>query len=498
MGGGRKLFTLTLLACLGTYVPVGRAQSTNDSTAVTAVSGIRCGCGRWTCPACQQQQLCEPNVGWQVLPGHSAPNYSPDMSSSPAPSMPGMGSSVQPYGTPSENNYGTGDNFAAPAPMSPSPGSPPSNNFNFSDSGTSSAPAPAPSGPNAASLFASNLGAGGGGGFGSSLSGATTPEMMGDFFGLGGVPSVFDRGSNTYSNCIPSAAYSLGRMKLAENNSPIPRDRVFFNYSLFTGVPLSKTPVTVNRFTPGFEKTFLDGLASFELRTPMGVSIDNDVFADGMNSNSEYQFGNLFLALKGVLLQRNNWLLTGGTSVLLPTAADTHVLDPITGDEFLRIDNQSTHIMPFIGGAYIPTNRLFAQWMVQCDIDVNGNPVQTVDANNINTIGTLQDFTLLYTDVSVGYWLYKAGFGERRAITGIAPIAELHYNRSLTQADVVSDANNVVSGILPAFDNVNVQVGLIFNLRNNTRLGLGYATPLGNQFDRVFDNEFRVTLNRYF
>ena len=35
--------------------------------------------------------------------------------------------------------------------------------------------------------------------------------------------------------------------------------------------------------------------------------------------------------------------------------------------------------MPFIGGAFIPNDRLFAQWMVQCDIDANGNPVIATD-----------------------------------------------------------------------------------------------------------------------
>jgi hypothetical protein len=504
MRGGRKLISFTVLACLGTCSPVVLAQSISESSPVTQVSGLRCGCGRWTCPACQQQQLCEPCLPGQVPSGVPAPICSPDMSLIPAPSVTGV-PSAPPMSTvpPAENNsppnsFSLGDNSppAAPTPQAPSPSD--SNSINFSDGGAAS-PAPTAAGPNAASLFAANMGAGAVGGFGSVLSGATTPEMMGDFFGPGGVPSVFSRDSNTYVTAIPNAAYGLGRMKLAENNSPIPRDRIFFNYSLFTGVPLANEPVTVNRFSPGFEKTFLGGLASFELRTPFGSTIDNDVFADGSTTNQEVQFGNLFLGLKGVLLQKDNWLLTSGASLLLPTAADTRVIDPMSDREFLRINNESTHIMPFIGGAYLPTNRLFAQWMVQCDIDANGNSVIVTDGNAAESkIGTLQDFTLLYTDMSIGYWLYKAGRGERRAITGIAPVTELHYNRALTEGDVVSDDRNIVSGVLSDFDNVNIQVGVIFDIRRNSRLGLGYATPLGNKFDRVFDNEFRVTYNRYF
>jgi hypothetical protein len=486
----RSLLSLTVLACLGTSSTIALGQGPGDNSAVTSASGLRCACGRWTCPACQQQQICNPCVPGQLPyplpPDAGASMISPDGSWDPnGPVAPPMGSS------PTSDVYDSIPPRTAPQPQAGMGGE----NFNFSDGG---AAAPAPAGPSAASLFAMNAAAGGGGGFGSSLRGATTPEMMGDFYGPGGVPSFFDRDSMNYATVIPGAGYALGRMKLAENNSPIPRDRIFFNYSLFTGVPIANEPVTVNRFSPGFEKTFLDGLASFELRTPFGSTVDNDIFVDGLNSNNEFQFGNLFLALKGVLLQKDNWLLTGGTSVLVPTAGDTRVLDPFDGREFLRIENESVHLMPFIGGAYLPSNRLFAQWMVQCDIDVNGNSVVTTENGTSQKMGTLQDFTLLYTDIAVGYWLYQAAGRQQRTITGIAPVAELHYNRSLTEADVVSDANNVVRGSLPDFDNVNIQAGLIFNLRNNARLGLGYATPLGNSFDRVFDNEFRLTFNRYF
>ena len=357
-------------------------------------------------------------------------------------------------------------------------------------------------------LFASNLGRGGGGAFGSSLLGATTPEMMGDFFGPGGSPSVFVRSNGlnsdpyfaqTYHATVPSAGYTLGRMKLAENSSPIPRDRIFFNYSHFTGVPLANQPISVNRYAPGFEKTFLDKLCSFEMRTPFGSSIDNDILANGLSSNNQFQFGNLFLSVKGVLIHRGNWLVTAGSSLLLPTAADTRVIDPTTNQEFLRFDNKSTHIMPFIGGAFIPNARIFTQWMVQCDIDTNGTPVIATDYNaQQRKIGTLQDFTLLYTDLSVGYWLYQAAGSQRRMVTGIAPVAELHYNRSLNSADSVSDATNQINQVIADFDNVNIQAGLVFSLHNNSRLAFGYATPLGNSFDRVFDKEFRVTLNRYY
>ncbi|MEO8269991.1 MAG: hypothetical protein ABI557_09730, partial [Aureliella sp.] len=402
-------------------------------------------------------------------------------------------------GTPPSGSTGSGSTPLSNSGSNSSDTSTSPELLNFSDGFSSSPSLSQPAaGPSAANLFASNIGGGRNDAFGSSLRGATTPEMMGDFFGPGGCPSVFNRGDAKYSVPVPGAGYTLGRMKLAENGSPIPRDRIFFNYSHFTGVPLASQPISVNRYSPGFEKTFLDGLCSFEMRTPFGSSLDNDVLANGLSSDNQFQFGNLFLSLKGVLIHRDNWLVTAGSSFLLPTAADTRVIDPTTRQEFLRFDNKSTHIMPFIGGAVIPNDRLFAQWMVQCDIDANGNPVIATENSRQTQIGTLQDFTLLYTDLGFGYWLYQADGRQRRTVTGIAPVAELHYNRALTKADRVSDANNQINQVITDFDNVNIQVGLIFNIRNNSRLGFGYATPLGNSFDRVFDKEFRVTLNRYF
>ena len=74
---------------------------------------------------------------------------------------------------------------------------------------------------------------------------------------------------------IPSGTNGgvVGQVKLAEGFSPIPQDRVYFNYSYFNQVPLSASGVNVNRFTPGFEKTFWDRLASVEFRTPMASTL---------------------------------------------------------------------------------------------------------------------------------------------------------------------------------------------------------------------------------
>ena len=54
--------------------------------------------------------------------------------------------------------------------------------------------------------------------------------------------------------------------KISEEQSPMPRDRVFFNYNYFNNAR-SDCPNVAGRVF-GFEKTFLDGAASVELRLP--------------------------------------------------------------------------------------------------------------------------------------------------------------------------------------------------------------------------------------
>ncbi len=465
------------LSCLafGTFLQLSTfsasrlaGQDQSVGTHVTAAAAEICRCGRWTCQACQQQKICPPTIicpPFQTFP------------SEPPRTAPGIPESAEPLPFEMNNVPSTGDGLSAPDLTSPLP------------------PSPAPT-PNAANLFAANQAAAAGA-FGSSLLGATTPEMMGDFFGPGGVPSVIFDGESRYNVPIPTGAYNLGRVKQAENSTPIPTDRFFINYSLFDGVPLAAEPITVNRWMPGFEKTFLDGAASVEMRVPIGTSSDTSINLDGVNSDSRFQFGNLFFTLKGLMLERQDHVLTAGLSILVPTADDVKVFSP-GGVELLRVVNESTHVMPFIGGAFTRGNRLFAQWILQVDVDTNGSSIFSApNSPNSSRVGKLQDFTLLYADTSLGYWLYRSS-GGGHALRGIAPIAELHYNRAVSDADRVADGSNFVFQTIPDLDNLNITAGLIFQLHNRTRLAVGYATPLGNSFDRVFDNELRVTLNRFF
>jgi hypothetical protein len=205
--------------------------------------------------------------------GPCAPPYRPGGAPPGLPSMPGAPSTP---GTP------TGPGTPTPPGESPSPGMPGS---------TPDAPA-TPAGEGA-----SGVGTGGGeGGSGSLTSGA--PNMVGDLLGAGRSVSFLinrDRGP-VFVEAI--GATNIVNPKVADDNSPLPQDRVGFRFNYFhnavsiTGLssetilaperslngfirPTQTKDYDYNLYTFNFEKTFLSGQASAEVRLPIRTTLSS-------------------------------------------------------------------------------------------------------------------------------------------------------------------------------------------------------------------------------
>ena len=181
----------------------------------------------------------------------------------------------------------------------------------------------------------------------------------------------------------------VGRLKIADDTSPMPRDRLIFDYNYFDGVPLFPGGVGVNRFTPGFEKTFFNGWMSFEMKFPMATTLDSTIVQDGVTNTSHGEFGNMFLTWKTLLLLHEKWAISGGLSVAPPTADDVNVV-AADGTPLVRVRNRSTHLGPFLGFLWTPNDRWYAQGFLQYDVAANGNPVLV---NQINPDFTLAGLT---------------------------------------------------------------------------------------------------------
>jgi hypothetical protein len=302
-----------------------------------------------------------------------------------------------------------------------------------------------------------------------------------------------------YDVNIPTPGGMVGRMKIADDTSPMPRDRLIFDYNYFDGVPLAPGGVGVNRFTPGFEKTFLDGWMSFEMKCPMATTLDSTIVQDGVTNASNGEFGNVVLTWKTLLLLHEKWAISGGLSVAPPTADDVHVV-AADGTPLAQVLNRSTHVGPFLGFLWTPNDRWFAQGFLQYDVPANGNPVFI---NPISTgaglvsIGELFDTPFQYVDLGVGYWAYR-GHDRTRRLSGWAFTSELHWNHSLRDTDVVEAGNWRIGNFASVVETLNLTLGTHIELFDMTTITFAYGVPIGGGTDREFNGEFRLMVNRRF
>jgi hypothetical protein len=293
----------------------------------------------------------------------------------------------------------------------------------------------------------------------------------------------------------PGSGGVVGRSKIAEDTSPIPQDRILFDYSFFDNVPLTPGGVNVHRFTPGFEKTFFDGMMSFEMKVPVAVTLDSTITQDGGTDLSHGEFGDIAMTLKVLLMQWEHFALTGGLMVTVPTARDTNLV-LADGTPLVNISNRSTHLAPFLGFLWTPNDKFFMQGFYQVDVEAGGCPVAVnVNGTGLEEIGTLHDTTYQYIDLGLGSWLYR-GHERHRRLTGWAWTLELHGNDSFAPTSPVV-ANNWQIGDSNTFDTWDLTIGTHLEFRDRSILTLAYVDPIGGP-NRQFNGEFRLMFNYFF
>jgi hypothetical protein len=318
---------------------------------------------------------------------------------------------------------------------------------------------------------------------------AAAPQMFGDLFGN----SMYLNGS------LLSLAGGGRRYKSAVNFRALPTDRLFINYNHFNNVPIVVSPATPNqlvvrdqpfdRYTLGVEKTFFNGLTSVDFRAPYSSALDSNLLVTGHRQATE--FGNISLAAKVLLVARDRWALSGGSGFVFPTGDDFRALDG-SGNEVVRVKNDAVHYQPFLAMVAVPTRRSFCQGLVQVDIDGNGNSVIRTLRGRSRDVGTLNNQTLLYADLAMGFWAYENRCGF--ILKGIAPFTELHYTSTLNDTDNVIGITNPFNRL----DYLNMTGGLHFALGNFSRLSVASVVPLRNNPDRGYDASVGAQLIRQF
>jgi hypothetical protein len=395
----------------------------------------------------------------------------------------------------------------------------------------------------------------------SSLSGATgtptapasaVPNMIGDTLG-GACGTAFFAGFVEGEVNHPNFS-SCSRQKIAENNSPMPRNRAYFNYTHFhnaihnfttddDGQMLlrSDTDTNVDRYTVGFEKTFLYDVFSLEVRLPAVDQLGTELFYDfrtppAAPSGRDLQLGNVTLALKALLYTNASGLaLSGGLLLESPTSEDVRIrsldvffeaVDPDPADDQVMSDyrfhfeNDSTFLSPFLAFLYQPDAPYFVQGFWQVDTPVHGADLafdlrDTVDG----ATARLQDKvhftgeTSMRFDLGGGVYLYRDQTG-RGWLSDLAFLVELHYSTTLEDSDLYSVdtpafGNAVTPGVIDGaeivlgnasnrVDILNLTFGPTAILRNGTSIATGFVVPTDTGEEKPFDFEFQLQVNRYF
>ncbi|MGQ9573924.1 MAG: SPOR domain-containing protein [Thermoguttaceae bacterium] len=323
------------------------------------------------------------------------------------------------------------------------------------------------------------------------------PNMIGDLFSSGGLIAYWPLDGNQPILLNVPAAGGDRRFKIADDNNPIPTDRVFFNYNMFNNALLAADGRVrdFNRFTFGLEKTFLQGDASVELRLPFGNGLDSTQSLLPGTPLMATEFGNIPLVFKALVARCEHQAWSLGMAVIFPTGSDGRLRD-FQQEDVLVIENDAVHLQPFVGWLWKPVGRrLFLQGFGQIDFSTTGNDVLARPDPyfpELVRVGRFQDQNLLMLDLKIGYWLYAND--EARWVTGVVPAFELHYLSTIQDADEVGGVTNPFNRV----DALAATAGLHFLIGQQSTLTVAAAAPLRPGEDALFDAELLVQFNRRF
>ncbi len=342
--------------------------------------------------------------------------------------------------------------------------------------GTSPSTAPgAASDPNAAAADAIGTSpASGLGGVGSGNSGSYFGNMIGDQPPLGierifqarppGVPRPptipgvpvpppqLTRNNRRAVAILPS----IRGFKIADNQSPQPQDRIYSSFNYYDNLNGSvnsrlNSPLSdfqVYRYIVGFEKTVLDGQGSVGLRLPIdNLSTKSRIAGLGGTSTST---GDLAAIFKYALINDaiGGRIFSIGAVVAMPTGPNS-----FAGARGFRSPHEAA-IQPYLG--FLRTfGNLYVQGFSSIDVPFSPN-----------------DVTMLYNDLGVGYYIYRAENFDQ-LITAIAPTVEIHVNTPLNHTNPY-----ILSDRAGSYDIVDFTFATNFQIRRRGYLSLGVNDPV--------------------
>jgi hypothetical protein len=313
---------------------------------------------------------------------------------------------------------------------------------------------------------------------------ARTPYMIGDT--IAGTCTTFAGLLLEAELSHPTLACS--RLNIAEANTAIPVDRLYFSYRHFNNATRLRAfqfqeVHNLDRFTLGGEHTFLDGLCSVEMRIPIDGRVSSELATvntfniDGrlipFEGTRRAELANLSAIFKMLLWNRSDWAVSGGLGITLPTAEDVHYTaltqdtiffpnfpnpgDVTTTERNTFVDvqaaNETFYLAPFMAWLWTPEShpRFFHQGFLQVEVAANPSAVK-ISGDGFNTANIpgfpptnlltvipaafsradLNPQTLMRLNLGMGYHLHdnpSATWLQR-----LTALAELHYTTTLEDA----------------------------------------------------------------
>jgi hypothetical protein len=371
------------------------------------------------------------------------------------------------------------------------------------------------------------------------------PNMIGDT--LSGSCAA-ERFSGVIATTLLHPTFACSRLNIAEDNSPIPRDRFYVQYNHFENITDTSVfgvdrSFPIERYTFGLEKTFFDGLLSAEVRIPFAQELTSNlplVDVQGAsnipNFNQPVEFGNMSVVTKLLLFRGSTLAVSSGLGLNLPTARDVRIHTRIDDESFphnpegiallqsvgltpapihLQYDtifrNNTVNLSPFLAGVWAPNKRLFAQGFFQVDVPLNKSEISTVGVVEGTPVPSIsrpvEEQTLMRLNAGLGYWLLRNPCA--RWVTGIAPTVEVHYTTTLEDANIAHASVPIsfarpfavdfdIGNLANRVDVVDLTLGNTLELANRLTVATGFVIPLSQGDNKPFDFEFTLQLNYRF
>lgn len=338
---------------------------------------------------------------------------------------------------------------------------------------------------------------------------SAAPNVLGDFvpggafsgrltlsdspFGTG--PSL-PYGADDEERGEVAVPFAFRTFKIADNESPWLRDRVFYTANYFDGVA---DDTTITRQMMGFERVLAGGSASVGMRLPF-FTVNPDVQVDpafqngsigtfGTGTNTQFDIGDLSTIFKysPIIDRRRGHVLTIGTAVTAPTGPDTLA----DADPLFTVDGVKHRgtIQPFMG--------------FYCSLDGDWDGLFLHGFSSIDVPFDGDDATFWFNDIGLGYLLRT----RCRTVRAIVPTLEAHVNTPLEDrvhnvtatprlAELTTFGQfgsfDTILGQVEYHDQVNLTSGLTL-LMNRSSLAFGVVTPVTGP--NAFDYELQIQFN---